>query len=122
MKRTDLFKGCVFQLLSGGLARRYFASYDITAHTVLLNGTTVHLAFAKDGDDNLAVSLYTAGKIPIISHITRSATELIEDSPEGKYCLEVYPDHVLRFLQRIGLSKAEMQNLVEKARYELNSD
>lgn len=122
MKKTDHFKGRIFQLLDRARSRRYVASFDITAHTNLLNGTSIHLAFAKDSDERLIVSVMNAGKPPFITHFTRTANELIEGNSEGKYCLEVYPDQVLRFLRKIGLSKTEFQNLVEEARYELNSN
>lgn len=122
MKRTNTFKGAIFKLKENAQTIQYSASFDITAHTALLNGTSVHLAFVQDCNDDCVVSFYILNnKPPIICHHTRSCDEIITGIPNNRFGKIVFPEYFNRLLAKCGLTEAEYRDLVEEARFILNS-
>lgn len=122
MKRTNTFKGAIFKLKENAQAIRYSASFDITAHTTLLNGASVHLAFVQDYNDEWVVSFYILNnKPPIIRHHTRSCDEIITGTANDRFGKVVFTEQFIRLLTKCGLTEAEYRDLVEEARFQLNS-
>jgi hypothetical protein len=119
MKRTNKFEGQIYKLIERAGHVPYIASFDITAHTCIIDKYTLHIAFAITYGGKVMVTLCYERPGQIIYHHTRTLNEVLTGKSENDFGHDVFPAQFERFLAQYGLSKGKYQDLVEEAKFQL---